>query len=70
MPQCTLPPDLASAGTTPLTLGVQEQAPSAAEREENLRVPVQIADETTPRPGPRPGDLADPDTAQDGSPDE
>ncbi|MFC0199859.1 OmpA family protein [Paracoccus rhizosphaerae] len=65
-----LPPDLASAGTTPLTLGVQEEAPSAAEREESLRVPVQIADETTPRPGPRPGDLADPDPAQDGSTDE
>ncbi|WP_265500134.1 OmpA family protein [Paracoccus beibuensis] len=65
-----LPPELASAGTAPLTVGVQEQVPSAAEREEALRVPVLTPDETTPRPGPRPGDIADRDPAQDGSPDE
>jgi OOP family OmpA-OmpF porin len=49
----------------PLTIGVSEEFQTLDEREESLRVPVQTADENTPRPGPRPEDIADRAAAQD-----
>lgn len=39
---------------SPATLGASEEFESLDEREENLRLPVQIADENTPRPPVRP----------------
>lgn len=60
-----LPHSNDSSGMAPLTVGVSEEFQSLDEREENLRVPVQTADETTPRPGVRPDGVADRAGAQD-----
>jgi len=49
-----LPHSTNAAGMVPMTVGVREEFQSLDEREENLRVPVLDADETTPRPGTRP----------------
>lgn len=60
-----LPHSNDSSGMVPLTVGVSEEFQSLDEREENLRVPVQAADDTTPRPGARPEGVADRAAAQD-----
>lgn len=65
-----LPAEPAATGSSPLTVGVLEELPEAAGDEENLRVPVQTPDAATPRPGPRPLDMADRNPAQEGAPDE
>lgn len=49
----------------PMTIGVSEEFQTLDAREENLRVPVQTADENTPRPGARPEDIAERAAAQD-----
>ncbi|WP_419269148.1 OmpA family protein [Paracoccus sp. T5] len=60
-----LPHSNDSPGMVPLTVGVSEEFQSLDEREENLRVPVQAADDTTPRPGARPEGVVDRAAAQD-----
>lgn len=45
-----------SQPTVAATVGVSEEFQTLDDREENIRVPVQIPDENTPRPSPRPGD--------------
>lgn len=64
-----LPHSNDSSGMVPLTVGVSEEFQSLDEREENLRVPVQTADDTTPRPGARPEGVTDRAAAQDESSD-
>lgn len=48
------------APTAPATVGVSEEFQTLDEREENLRLPVQFADDDTPRPASRPDDGAGP----------
>ncbi|MEO1911968.1 MAG: OmpA family protein [Paracoccus sp. (in: a-proteobacteria)] len=54
-----LPRSNDGSSMTPLTIGVSEEFESLDAREENLRVPVQTPDADTPRPGPRPDDVAE-----------
>ncbi|WP_410217734.1 OmpA family protein [Paracoccus sp. (in: a-proteobacteria)] len=59
-----LPHSNGTTGMAPMTVGVREEFQSLDEREENIRVPVLNANDTTPRPGPRPQGLG-PDAAED-----
>ncbi|CAM3494456.1 OmpA family protein [Paracoccus nototheniae] len=61
-----LPHSIDASGMVPLTIGVSEEFESLEAREEDLRVPVQTADDDTPRPGPRPDSV----TTRSGGPDE
>ncbi|WP_378941618.1 OmpA family protein [Paracoccus sp. R86501] len=54
-----LPRSNDQSGMAPMTIGVSEEFESLDAREENLRVPVQTPDADTPRPGPRPEDVAE-----------
>lgn len=54
-----LPAARAASGMVPMTVGVAEQFQTLDAREESLRVPVQTADDDTPRPGARPAQVAE-----------
>lgn len=55
LPQITIAP--VASGMVPATVGVSEEFQTMKEREENMRIPVQTPDETTPRPSPRPEEV-------------
>lgn len=55
--------DVGTGSTAPATLGVAEQFQTLEEREANMRLPVQIADDQTPRPAPRPDEAVSDEAA-------